>query len=195
MTTLEEQLGPADPELLEPQNVLAVVRHNGQIQYCLSDRENWILDWNKWREEFIAAGHAVPDIHIMARQRSGIAILDRDNIEQFLQMPGVHRIELDFLRKELVNRFPAAQSWWDVEFLFPIAFADFDNKRFAGFYQDGPRLERYVPDGWQGEFADFANTYPADVFPESAKFWIVDGKDLLHELIERGRKSENSSNG
>ena len=185
MTTLEEQLGPAEPELLEPQNVLAVVRHKGQIQYCLSDRENWILDWNKWRKEFVAAGHAVPDIHIMARQRSGIAILDQDNIEQFLQMPGVHHIELDFLRKELVNRFPSAQSWWDVEFLFPIAFADFDSKRFAGFYQDGR----------QGEFTDFANTYPADVFPDYAKFWMVGGKDLLHELIERGRKTDNSFNG
>lgn len=193
MITLEEKLGPAEPELLEPQNVLAVVRYNGQILYCLSDRENWILDWNKWRAEFVAAGHAVPDIHIMARQRSGIAIVDRENVEQFLQIPGMHQIELDFLRKELVNRFPTAQSWWDVEFLFPIAFADFDNRRFAGFYQDGPRLERYVPDGWQGEFADFANTYPPELFPDSAKFWMVDGKDLLQELIERGRQADASS--
>jgi hypothetical protein len=194
MSTLEDTLGPAEPELLEPQNVLAVVRHDGRIRYCLSDRENWILDWNKWRDEFVAAGHAVPDIHVMAQQRSGIAVVDSDNVEQFLQIPGMHQIDLDFLRKELVNRFPAAQSWWDVEFLFPIAFADFDNKRFAGFYQDGPRLERYVPDGWEGEFADFANTYPPDVFPDAAKFWMVDGRDLLHELIERGRQADDAAN-
>lgn len=193
MSTLEDTLGPAAPELLEPQNVLAVVRHDGQIRYCLSDRDNWILDWNKWRDEFVAAGHAVPDIHVMARQRSGIAIVDSDNVEQFLRIPGMHQIDQDFLRKELVNRFPAAQSWWDVEFLFPIAFADFDNQRFAGFYQDGPRLERYVPDGWQSEFADFANTYPPDVFPDSAKFWMVDGRDLLHELIERGRQADDAA--
>ena len=194
MSTLEDTLGPAEPELLEAQNVLAVVRHDGQIRYCLSDRDNWILDWNKWRDEFVAAGHAVPDIHVMARQRSGIAIVDSDNVEQFLRIPGMHQIDQDFLHKELVNRFPAAQSWWDVEFLFPIAFADFDNKRFAGFYQDGPRLERYVPDGWEGEFADFANTYPPDVFPDSAKFWLVDGRDLLHELIERGRQADDAAN-
>lgn len=48
-------------------------------------------------------------------------------------------------------------------------------------------MEQYIPDGWVGEFADFANTYPEEVFPAVDKFWIVDGRDLLHELNERGR--------
>ena len=195
MTELEENLGPAGPELLEPQNALAVIRHNGQRQYWLSDRENLILDWKKWRQDFIAAGYAVPELDILAKQRSGIAILDQNNIEQFLTLSDVHRIEPEFLRKELLNRFDDAQSWWDVDFLFPIAHIDFDNKCFAGFYQSGPRLEQYLPDGWKGEFTDFANTYSKDEFPNSEKFWIADDKDLLRELIERGRKSADASIG
>ena len=83
---------------------------------------------------------------------------------------------------------PDARSWWDVESLFPVAFVDFDHRRFAGCYHEGPRLERDVPAGWTGEFVDFANTYPADVFPDAAKFWIVDGRNLLRALIERGRR-------
>jgi hypothetical protein len=30
------------------------------------------------------------------------------------------------------------------------------------------------------------------VFPAADKFWIVDGRDLLHELNERGRSVEAS---
>ena len=187
MTTLEDKLGPATPELLDAQNVLVAVRHRGKITYWLSDRENWILDLQKWRQEFVDAGYAVPEMEVMARQRSGMVVLDQDNAEQFLRSPDVHHIDPEFLRKELVARMPEAQSWYDVEFLFPVAFVDFDHKWFAGFYQDGPRLERYVPDGWTGEFADFANVYTEDQYPASAKFWIVDGHDLLREVIERGR--------
>lgn len=173
--------------MLQPDNVLAVVRYRGEIHYWLSDRENWILDWNRRRQEFVIAGHAMRELGAMAQQRAGIAILDRGTVELFLNAPGVHRIDPGFLRTSLLERFDSAQSWWDVEFLFPIAFVDFDRRRFAGFYQDGPRLERYVPDDWKGEFADFANTYPGELYPGAAKFWIVDGRDLLRELIERGR--------
>lgn len=180
------KLVTATLEMLEPDNVLAVVRYRGGIQYRLSDRENWILDWNKRRQEFVTAGHAMPELRALAQQRAGIAILDQATVELFLNAPGVHRIDPGFLRKSLLERFDSAQSWWDVDFLFPIAFVDFDNRRFTGFYQDGPRLERYVPDDWEGEFADFANTYPEELYPSAAKFWIVDGRDLLRELIERG---------
>ena len=187
MNNLEKILGPATPDLLDPQNVVAVVRYNGAIQWRLSDHENWILDWKKWRDEFVEAGHQVPDLSAAVAQRSGIAVVDQDTVEAFLRAPEVHSLDLQFLRQALLERFPSAQSWWDVGFLFPIAFVDFDNRRFAGFYQNGPCLERYVPDGWVGEFADFANTYPEEVFPAADKFWIVDGRDLLHELNERGR--------
>ncbi|WP_146171961.1 group-specific protein [Pseudoduganella armeniaca] len=182
-----EKVAMVMPEVLEPDNVLAVVRYRGEIQYRLSDRENWILDWNRRRQEYATAGHPVLELRAMAQQRAGVAILDQDTVELFLNAPGVHRIDPGFLRKSLLERFDSAQSWWDVEFLFPIAFVDFDNRRFAGFYQDGPRLERYVPDDWKGEFSDFANTFPEELYPSAAKFWIVDGRDLLLELIERGR--------
>ena len=151
-----------------------------------------VLDWRKQRDEFVAAGYQFPDLNVVAAQRAGIVVLDQDTADEFLHAPEVHKLDLDFLRKTLLERFQSAQSWWDVGFLFPIAFVDFDSKRFAGFYQNGPRLESYVPDGWVGEFADFANTYPEEVFPAADKFWIVDGRDLLHELNERGRSVEAS---
>jgi hypothetical protein len=192
MTNLEEILGPATPGLLDPQYAVAVARHKGVVHWLLVEPENLILDWEKRRDEFIAAGHQYPDLSTVAAQRAGIVLLDQSSADEFLRAPEAHKLSLDFLRQAFLERFPSAQSWWDVGFLFPIAFIDFDNKRFAGFYQNGPCLERYVPNGWAGEFVDFANTYPEVVFPAAAKFWIVDGKDLLHELNERARALEAS---
>lgn len=186
MTDLEKILGPATPGLLDSQYAVAVARHKETVHWLLLEHENLVLDWEKRRDEFVAAGHQFPDLNAVAAQRAGIQVLDQNKAEEFLSAPVTHRLSIQFLRDALLERFPSAQSWWDVGFLFPIAFIDFDNRRFSGFYQNGPRLERYVPDGWVGEFVDFANTYPEDVFPAADKFWIVDGRDMLHELNERG---------
>lgn len=191
MKDLEKTLAPTTPDLLDPQYVVAVVRYKGAIHWRVSDHDNWVLDWKKWQDAFVAAGHEVPDLNVTAMaQRSGIPVVDQHTAEAFLAAPEVRSVDFQFLRQILLERFPSAQSWWDVSFLFPIAFVDFDNKRFAGCYQSGPRMEQYVPDGWVGEFADFSNTYPEEVFPASDKFWIVDSRDLLHELNERGRTLE-----
>lgn len=192
MTYLEKILGPAAPDLLSPQYVVAVALHKGAIHWLLSDHDNLVLDWEKWRDEFVSAGYQVPDQHATVVERSGIVIVDQDSAEEFLEAPITHKLSPQFLRQALLERFPTAKSWWDVEFLFPIAFIDFDHKRFAGFYHSGSPLERYVPDGWVGEFVDFANTYPEEVFPAADKFWIADGRDLLQELNERGRSLEAS---
>ena len=192
MATLDKFLGPASPDLLDPDYAVAVARYNGDIYWLLSDRDNWVLDLKKWRDDFVAAGHQVPELNEAAAQRSGIATVDQDTVEEFLSAPVIHKLKLQFLRQALLERYPNAQSWWDVGFLFPIAFIDFDNKRFAAFYHNGPRLESYVPAGWTGELVDFANSYSEDVFPAKDKFWIVDGRDLLQELNERGRALEAS---
>lgn len=190
MTDLNKFLGSVPLGLLDPQYAVAVVRHHGAIRWLILDHDNLVLDFKKWRDEFVAAGYRVPDLSVAAAQRSGIVVVDEHTAEKFLGAPETRELSLEFLRRALLERFPSAQSWWDVGFLFPISFVDFDNKRFAGFYQHGPRLERYIPDGWLGEFVDFANTYPESVFPAADKFWIVDGRDLLHELNERGRALE-----
>lgn len=47
-------------------------------------------------------------------------------------------------------------------------------------------MERYAPDGWDSEFVDFANAYSEYIFPESEKFWMEKGVDMLKCLNERG---------
>lgn len=131
MTNLEQILGPATRDLLDPQYAVAMVRYNATVHYLLSDRANWVLDWTRWRAEFVAAVHQVPDLETMTAQRSNIAIVNESTAEQFMNSAAVRRLTVPFLRNALLERFAAAESWWDVAFLFPIAFIDFDNKRFC----------------------------------------------------------------
>lgn len=133
MNNLEKILGRPTAELLDPQNAVAVVRYNGAIHWRWSDHDNWILDWRKWRDEFVATGHQVPELNAAVAQRSGIAVVDENTVEAFLHAPEVHSLDLQFLRQALLERFPSAQSWWDVGFLFPIAFVDFDNSALPAF--------------------------------------------------------------
>ena len=188
--TLEQVFGPADPNpdpaLLEPYKIIVVVRYQGRIRWHCSDRDYWILDHKKSAQEGKDFGFDVPPFD--PSFRGGMEVVDVDNAEAFLNLPDNHLLNFEHWRKTLVDAMPSAQSWWDVGDMFPIAFVDFDHKRFAGFYNDGLRLERYVPDGWVGEFVDFANTYPEEIFPAADKFWIVDGVDLLRVLNERGQQ-------
>lgn len=168
-------------------DVIAIVRKNGAIRWYRADVEVWILDWNKWREDFRSAGHEVPEADYS--ERFGIGVVDIDTADEFLAALASRQLDRKALKLQFVERYAGADSWWDVEDLFPIAFVDFDQRQFGAFYPEGARIERYVPDGWDGRFVDFANEYPEDVFPAEEKFWMVDGVDLLRELNERAARS------
>lgn len=191
--SLNELLGPATPDLLVPQNAVAVVRHQGRIRWFCSDRDYWTLDHKKCEREWKDGGFEIPPFD--PEFRGGIEVVDVDNVEAFLNLPDNHELNVSFLRKCLVDAMPSARSWWDVGDFFPVAFVDFDRKRVAGFYNSGPRLERYIPDGWVGEFIDFANEYSEEIFPSTEKFWIVDDIDLLYELNRRGQALEGNGAG
>lgn len=164
--------------------VVVAGRLNGSIRWFRSERDLWVLDVNKWRNEFVEAGYEMPAF--TDDYRFGIHCVDETNAEQFLKHISDLEVVRDDLSRELAQRYPTAKSWWDVGDLFPIMFVDFDNKRVAGFYHEGVPMERYVPDGWDGQFIDFANEYPEDIFPKAEKFWVKGDSDLLQLLNERG---------
>jgi hypothetical protein len=166
--------------------IIVVVKHDGCFRWYKSDRDLWVLDWHKWTKESRDAGFQVPESD--PAERFGISIVNNETAAKFLAAMEQFRISADDLATELVARFPGAQSWWDVGDLFPILFVDFDRKHVCGFYPEGTRLERYIPDGWTSEFEDFQTKYPEERFPRSAKFWIRNGLDMLNELNERGRR-------
>lgn len=172
----------------EDSEVVVVVRRNGKIRWYRSDRDLWILDVNKWRDEFIENGYDVPEFK--DSYRFGIRVVDQSTADSFLEKMSSFEVSRDSLSLELANRFVTAGSWWDVQDLFPIMFVNFDSNSVGGFYPEGAPMERYLPDGWKGEFIDFANEYPEDVFPKDQKFWVKGDSDLLALLNERGQSAD-----
>lgn len=166
------------------ENVVIVIRYQGKIRWFRSDRDLWVLDVNKWRDEFISQGYEVPEFK--SDYRFGIHSVNQGTAERFLEHMSEFEVQRDDLSLELAKRYTTAKSWWDVKDLFPIMFVNFDDSKVGGFYPDGAPMERYIPDGWSGEFIDFSNEYPEDIFPTEEKFWVKGDSDLLKLLNERG---------
>lgn len=167
--------------------VVVAVRFQGRIRWFRCDRDWWILDVNKWRDEFIANGYDVPEFN--AAYRFGFTVVDESNAAEFLACLADYEVAPDTLARELAERYATAQSWWDVGDLFPIMFVDVDARDVGAFYASGVAMERYLPDGWTGRFVDFATDYPESVFPTASKFWVKGGVDLLALLNQRGEQA------
>ncbi|MEQ3530626.1 group-specific protein [Pseudoalteromonas sp. XMcav11-Q] len=166
--------------------VIVVIRYQSKIRWFKGERELWILDLVKLRDAFIENGYQVPELD--DSDRFGLHTLDENNVETFLDKIQGNEISCSELSKRLASRFPSARSWWDVADLFPSMFIDFDAKSVAAFYHEGVQMEKYIPQHWNGEFIDFANEYPENIFPDDDKFWVKGDSDLLKVLNERARK-------
>lgn len=162
-------------------NILVVVRYKNSFRWFRSPRELWVLDLDKWRNEFIDHGHFVPDFE--ADYRFGIRIVCAKNVEVFLSNMSKYETSTKYLEDRLQKEYEAASSWWDVAELFPSLFVDFDLRCLCAFYSEGTPLERYVPDGWKSQFKDF--TTDEKVLPDREKYWLQGDKNILKELIAR----------
>lgn len=171
---------------LDVEEVIVVVKHNGRFRWYKSDRDLWVLDLNKWTKEFLDAGFQVPLSD--PAERFGIPVVNGETAGRFLTEMEQFEISKDDVSKELVARFPDAQSWWEVGDLFPIMLVDFDRRHVCAFYPQGTRMERYTPDGWTSEFEDFLTKYSEERFPRREKFWVRGELDMLKELNERGQR-------
>lgn len=169
---------------MDVENVVVVVRDEGHIRWFRCDRDWWVMDVNKWRNEFIQNGYDMPEFN--DAYRFGFKIVNEKNAAEFLANLKSYEVAPDTLAMELAKRYQTARSWWDVSDLFPVMFVNFDRREVGAFYSQGVAMERYVPDGWTGQFIDFATEYPDDVFPTSSKFWVKGGVDLLALLNKRG---------
>ncbi len=172
---------------LEDDLVVVLIKHRDRFRWYRGSRDLWVLDYRKWAQEFLNAGHSV---EIGANGRFGIELVDEETMDLFLSKVSHLELEKGKLAKALERRFKDARSWWDVGALFPIMFIDTDRKHVSAFYPSGIRMERYVPDGWSSDFKDFATEYPEDLFPREEKFWVQDGVDMLAVLNERGAALE-----
>jgi len=165
----------------EGKRVVVVIRRSGDFSWYRSDVDLWIMDINKLNDAFAGFGIASPEA--LPDERVGIPVVDETTAADFLSRMQKHEVSKDDLANELVTLTPYTTSWWDVAEIFPIMFVDFDNRCVFACYGDQTPVERYIPDGWTGEFADFITDRDGRQLPIAERFWVRDGVDLLERFV------------
>src|SRR5205807_1298043 len=91
-----------------------------------------------------------------------------------------YRVDKNTLEELLLDKTPIS-SWDDVAELCPSLLIDFDRKRLMSLFPEPASFEDYVPEGWSGEYGNFL-----DQVPEEQRYWTINGKDVFHDLQDRG---------
>ncbi|MCW2256717.1 hypothetical protein M2263_002808 [Providencia alcalifaciens] len=162
-------------------DVIVAIKNDGHIQWYKADREIWILDRKKWWKDFIDNGIECPKDD--AQDRFGIFVVDNQNKNQFIKEIEPFKISNDQL-SEFREKIKQSTDIWDSFDLFPIAFIDFDEKKFSACYAHPGNvpIERYIPDGWSGKFIDFMRNFNNEIMPINIRYWVIDGIDYLEKL-------------
>ncbi|MEZ4403529.1 MAG: hypothetical protein R3B06_26130 [Kofleriaceae bacterium] len=165
-----------DVAILMEENVLAVIHNRGQWTYYFAEVDLWIMDWEAWGRSFVDAGFPHPSFDTSCR---GGLVLDENSVERALKALEKFSVSEQSLRQSLRAKLPIA-TWEDVSHLFPVVLIDFDSKRLFSAYSETLELERYVPAGWIGLFADFY-----EEIPMSHRYWIDGGVDHFRAALGR----------
>ncbi|MBD2816777.1 hypothetical protein ID850_19085 [Xenorhabdus sp. Flor] len=170
-----------DDDFLADDNVVVAIKNNNIITWYQSDREIWVLDRQKWHRDFVDNDIVCPEDS--ADDRFGILIVNDATKEKFLDniLPfKVNNKKLEEFKEKIQN----SSSWWDSHELFPMAFINFDSKKLSACYPYPGKIpvERYVPDGWKGEFIDFMRKFDESILPKNEKYWVINDIDYLEKL-------------
>ncbi|HEY8462940.1 MAG TPA: hypothetical protein VIM29_02800 [Bacillota bacterium] len=155
-------------------NIIVGVVYKGLFSWYVTEKEFWILDAEKRRNEYINNGYA----HILPENyfdfRFNIPILNEKTAELFLGKIADLKVDTDVLRALILNR----KYNTTVLELAPSLFVDFDKKRLYSIFPESLSFEKYVPKGWIGEFRDFYK-----YIPKEDTYWIDGSIDYLNKIF------------
>ncbi|MDX8001144.1 hypothetical protein FE394_18625 [Xenorhabdus sp. Reich] len=170
-----------DDDFLADDNVVVAIKNNNIITWYQSDREIWVLDRQKWHRDFVDNDIVCPEDS--ADDRFGILIVNDATKDKFFDSILSFKVDNKKL-EEFKEKIQDSSSWWDSHELFPMAFIDFDSKKLSACYPYPGKVpvERYVPDGWNGEFIDFMRKFDESILPKNEKYWVINDIDYLEKL-------------
>jgi hypothetical protein len=148
--------------------IIVIVKFQGKYSWYLSDKEDWVLDYNKWGDLFGSEGKTDS-----SSLRSGFLVLSSENWLAFEKVITNKLVSKDQLSKMILNNLPI-DSWDEKMHLFPSLYIDFDEKRLFSIFTEYLAFENLVPDNWIGTYDDFYS-----LIPDIEKYWIINGANYL----------------
>lgn len=148
-------------ELVHYDNVVVLIKYNGEHQYYVSDKELWILDLKKLEEAFEIIGY---DINPLEDERIRFDILAKRQYSVYKDKITKYKVSYeelsDYYQLFQLTKKPED----DIREILPVFYIDFDKKIFYSFYTKPDSYEEYIPEGWEGLLIDdFEKVIPSNM--------------------------------
>ena len=173
--------------IMDEDDRIAYIRYKDQLYLYCMERWNWVLDGRKWNDAWKRLNQPASAFEA----RFGIEVLDQHTIATFMSKSKDFQVDPEILRNELKELCCLAEDIFDIQYILPRVYIDFDRKHLSASYSfdDGPCWERYVPDDWTGEVESFSAIYDETLLPLEYRYWIIDGANIL-DTVSMGEDPE-----
>lgn len=148
-------------EPIEYENIIVATKLENKYNWFVSNKEIWFMDTLKQKEISIKKckqiGMEYKGCDIPVEEREGIEILSEENAGLFLKRMEKYKATTEELRALLAlytEYYPEKGDSIFYQFM-PSLFVDFDNCVLYSLYSEPMSFEDYVPDAWNGYYADF----------------------------------------
>jgi hypothetical protein len=146
-------------------DIIVLVKFKDKYTWYLSNKEYWVLDYNKWESIFESLGDA--DSIYGQDLRDDFPVLDSDNWPSYEKVIKDHLVTKGQLSEMITENLPI-ESWDKKGELFPSLFVNFDKKELFSLFPEPLAFEDFVPDNWVGEYDNFYELIPA-----TEKYWVI----------------------
>ena len=157
------------------------------FEWHISDRDTWIMDIYKYQKAYLNIGYKV-NLDFILSLRNNIAILNVGNYIKYLSLNDDEVVSTDELRDAIV-RFDKSDT---ILTFSPSIYVNFVERKFYSMYPENIPFEKYIPDGWEGEYSNFI-----EKISQNERYWDVNGKNLINIIFEQETKKfrEGENNG
>ncbi|MEN1988152.1 hypothetical protein [Paenibacillus hubeiensis] len=154
--------------------IIVGVYYKNIFNWYLTDKDYWILDLNKRREDFLKAGYSY-DLDPILDFRFNIEVVNEETAEEFLNAIDGYKVNLDDIRTIIESG-----NYGDtILSVAPSLLVHFDHKRLVSNFPETLPFEKYVPNGWSGEYASFE-----DDIPSNERYWVIQGVDEIKKRYQ-----------
>lgn len=152
------------------ENIVVAIKYDGCVEWYILEKDYCFLDFTKLEEAYQKKGYIVT---VDALQRFGIKIINESTKDLFLCNVKKYKISTEELNKMLMREV----DYNDKLAYNPSLLIDFEKKMLISYYAEPESFEKFVPEGWSGEYRNFE----MDI-PQNQRYWIdKSGKNMIGE--------------
>ena len=161
-----EQIERIMPKYRE--NIIVAVIYKRHFEWYVAPKNLWKMDYRKlyslWKSLYVRSGKGINALEreigtyeSFIAKRWGIQVLDSESASYFL----AHLFKCRFSPDEL--KFCRSMARDDRKTDYEVSlYIDFDNKIMRSNFPPPENFEKFIPDGWNGQYGDVISFIPAD---------------------------------